>query len=418
MHWIETVMKKTKDRGTLNLFVLLGIMISLLGYVFLSRAAWLLPVSIILLSLCIIKDIFEKKTEADKMKEYREKVREYLLFLDGMPAPILFIVGNKIRYANRKTVELTGVQSQRELIGKSFSSFFIGNDELFLGDIPGEGHFFSQLKTDGESTVDVKLSYQSVCFQKEQGYGIMIKDITELKQNQRQLRHSEQLSVIGELAAGVAHEIRNPLTSLKGFLQLMEDKDKTIASYKEIMASEIERINLIVNELLLLAKPKELNFQTKPLLPMMETVITIAKTQAILHNVQILLEYEESLAGVNVRCEENKLKQVFLNLLKNAIEAMVSDGYIYVKIKKNHDRVLVQIIDEGIGIPQEKLANLGKRFYTTKENGTGLGLMLSINIIREHGGETEISSVEGQGTEVKVYLPIGVVTEGTSSLKV
>ncbi|MBJ6363989.1 PAS domain-containing protein [Paenibacillus sp. GCM10012307] len=231
----------------------------------------------------------------------------------------------------------------------------------------------------------------------------MSEDITEHKKTEELLRKSEMLSAVGELAAGIAHEIRNPLTALKGFVQLMKAQGGN-EKYISIMLSEFTRIEHIINELLLLSKPKIINFQPQNLLLILNDVLLLIDTQAIMNQVHILTELEETLPLVN--CVENQLKQVFINLLKNAIESMPDGGSICVTMKRLGDQSInIQIRDEGCGIPTDKLQRLGEPFFTTKEKGTGLGMMVSFNIIEGHKGKMLITSQENKGTTISIILP-------------
>ncbi|WP_017725875.1 ATP-binding protein [Halalkalibacterium ligniniphilum] len=328
-------------------------------------------------------------------------------FLEKIPTPIFFLVCNKITYVNNAGMVFLGVERKENLIDRSLDDFICRNEEDDDGNsmivLPDKRQIECKIVNAQGEYLDVEIVYTHMSFEKKNGYLLVMKDLTELKDNQKRLEHSEQLNILGELAAGIAHEIRNPLTSLKGFLQLSESRDER---YTRIMLSEIERINLIVNELLLIAKPKDMMFESKPLLPIIETVVTIANTQAIIHNIVIQTHIDEEAQEAVIWCEENKLKQVFLNILKNGIEAMSGEGTIYLKIWKEKNSVHLSFKDEGVGISETDLANLGKRFYSTKRNGTGLGLMLSFRMIEEHGGEMNIHSEVGKGTEVEIILPL------------
>jgi len=228
------------------------------------------------------------------------------------------------------------------------------------------------------------------------------KDTTESKLAEEMLRRSEKLSAVGQLAAGVAHEIRNPLTTLKGFVQFL--KSDINHQYVDIMLTELDRINLIVSEFLILAKPQGIRYELKDVIQILTSVISLLDTHAIIKNVHIRLENE--LENPVISCEENQLKQVFINLLKNAIESMEHGGEITVKINSvHHEMIRIAVIDQGGGIPEQQIARLGEPFYTTKADGTGLGLMVCYRIIETHGGRMKISSELNKGTTVEVCLP-------------
>ncbi|MGG3738064.1 cache domain-containing protein [Aeribacillus pallidus] len=229
-------------------------------------------------------------------------------------------------------------------------------------------------------------------------------DITERKQAEELLRKSEKLAVVGELAAGVAHEIRNPLTSIKGFMHLLKEECETHKHYFEIMESELERINFIVNEFLMLGKPQVMNFRQKDVSDLLKDVMTLLESQAILNNVKMISEFEPNLPLLY--CDENQLKQVFINIIKNAIEAMPNGGKVKIQAKKKENNLVIRFIDQGCGIPKDRIAKLGEPFYSTKEKGTGLGLMVSFKIIEAHKGRIKIESEVGQGTTVDLSFPI------------
>ena len=201
-----------------------------------------------------------------------------------------------------------------------------------------------------------------------QGVIVIVEDITEFKETEEFLRRSEKLTAVGELAAGVAHEIRNPLTSLKGFGNLLysTSEDEKSKEFLQIMLSEIDRINFIVSEFMLLARPHEKEFAESDLISLLRHVVFLLKTQAILKNIVIRTQYE--FEQFQIMCEENQMKQVFVNVLKNAIEAMDAGGIFTLKVTKNEaNEAVVSITDQGIGIPEHQLSRIGEPFYTLKK---------------------------------------------------
>lgn len=237
-----------------------------------------------------------------------------------------------------------------------------------------------------------------------EGIIISSRDITVRKQNEEAIAQAEKLSVIGQMAAGIAHEIRNPLTSLKGFVQLLKRESNTNQHYFEVMLTELDRINFIVSELLVLAKPNTVDFSRQNLHEIIQHVMTLLDTQAILNNVQILADFDHDIS--TIFCAHNHLKQVFMNLIKNSIEAMPSGGKILIKTEKlGENQILIRFEDNGRGIPKDFIPKLGEPFFTTKERGSGLGLMVSQKIIKDHRGEIHFTSEQAKGTEVTIILP-------------
>lgn len=230
----------------------------------------------------------------------------------------------------------------------------------------------------------------------------IFKDITQSKRLEALMRQTDKLSVVGQLAAGVAHEIRNPLTTLTGFLNIIQ-KDIN-SNYAKIMQSEIERINFIVGEFLVLSKPQEIEYSLNSVYNIIVDVTFMLEPQANLKNIQVKLSSDKYIPII--QCDENQLKQVFINLLKNAMDAMPNGGIIEVSLKVTDNQICIAVIDQGYGIPQDQLERLGEPFFTTKEEGTGLGIMVTRRIIENHGGKMSFESIVGKGTTVKIYLPI------------
>ncbi|MQR94039.1 PAS domain S-box protein [Fictibacillus phosphorivorans] len=231
------------------------------------------------------------------------------------------------------------------------------------------------------------------------------RDISERKKSEDMLRQSDKLSIVGQLAASVAHEIRNPLTSLKGFIQFLQESHGIDPSnYYSIMDKELDRIDQIMGQLLLLAKPQVRTFKKTCLKEIIEFVEALLQPEAIVQNIQIRTKMPEALP--HIHAEENELKQVLINLLKNAIDSMVDGGEITIQAQLIDGQIHVIVKDQGCGIPRNRIEKMCEPFYTTKEKGTGLGLMISSKIMKEHNGELRFTSIEGEGTTASMVLPV------------
>ncbi|GAA3410105.1 ATP-binding protein [Paenibacillus hodogayensis] len=241
------------------------------------------------------------------------------------------------------------------------------------------------------------------------GAYVIFKDVTNLRSLEQQVQRSDRLAMIGQIAAGTAHEIRNPLTSIKGFLQVLnrtfdQNGMEREQGYTDLMLAEIDRINELVGEFLLLSKPKHVTYDKIDVSSVLRDILPIINNQAVLHNVTI--QYESVYQMPKIVADKELLKQVFINLCKNGIEAMVQGGTLTIteKVEYRERKVHVEIQDAGPGIPAFLIDKIFDPFFTTKESGTGLGLSVCQRIIHDIGGHIRVSS-KGYGTTFTVSVP-------------
>lgn len=235
--------------------------------------------------------------------------------------------------------------------------------------------------------------------------GILVigRDITDFKKTEEALLKTEKLVVVGELAAGIAHEIRNPLTTMKGFLQLVKEKNLPIESCQDLLILEIERINDIVTELLMLGKPQVQSFEKISINDVIRNTVNFMSTEANLKNVSLSVNIQHDNM---VNSSANQLKQVFINIIKNSIDSISDKGEIQINLlDDNEEELRIRFQDNGCGMEPERLKRIGEPFYSVKEKGIGLGMTMSFKIIKEHGGRVEVQSKLGEGTIVDVILP-------------
>jgi signal transduction histidine kinase len=225
-------------------------------------------------------------------------------------------------------------------------------------------------------------------------------------QNNIEMQRTERLACVNQLAAGIAHEIRNPLTAIKGFVQYASIKKdpEILARYLEVVLEEINRIEKLIHEFRLLAKPSTTpDYAQVDLNQTVKDVVMLMEGEALAKN--IILAHQES-PCIPVKADSDQLKQVWINLLRNAIEAVAAGGHILIKVIRDKQDACVIIQDDGPGIAAGHIAKLGTLFFTTKTNGTGLGLPICYTIISNHKGSIAVSSEQGQGTIFRVKLPL------------
>ncbi|WP_247741109.1 ATP-binding protein [Cohnella sp. LGH] len=263
-----------------------------------------------------------------------------------------------------------------------------------------------RLARDG-SRIDVSITVSPI--RNDRGEVVAIaeisRNITARKQTEEVIRRTEKLSVIGQLAAGVAHEIRNPLTTLRGFVQLGQKQGSLSNAYLDIMLPELERINMIVSEFLVLSKPQISQFRPTELSELLCDLISLLEPQASLVNVHFRTSFADNVPPIV--CDGNQLKQVFMNVIKNSLEAMEENGgEIAIDLSCDGANAVIRVADQGRGIAKEHLTRLGEPFFTSKASGNGLGLMVSQRIIANHKGKMSFSSKPGIGTCVEIRLPV------------
>jgi two-component system, sporulation sensor kinase A len=362
----------------------------------------------------IAKDITSQK-KADEALRLKTQQLESFIENNGDPIIIFNIDGNIIQ-VNKAFEDTFGWLKHEILHFKSYELPTVPLEAIdeakrFEAEVKSGQHVIraetTRLRRDG-STLNVLLSkspIKSVTGEMD-GWSAIIKDITAWKKSQEMLKNTEKLSVAGQLAAGIAHEIRNPITAIKGFIQLINYSTNEYKDYFSIMVSEIERIELILSELLILSKPQVSKLEQTEIKALVNQISTLLDSQAILNNVEIVIDSEP--VDMYLLCDENQLKQVFINFIKNSIEAMSNGGKLIIQIRVVDDhRLNIRFIDNGMGMSAETLAKLGQPFYTTKDTGTGLGYMISKKIIENHLGELAIMSEPLKGTTIDVFLPWG-----------
>jgi len=262
----------------------------------------------------------------------------------------------------------------------------------------------------GGKTVPLEASVSSLFGDQDELLGevLLFRDLTEVQELKKEVERNRRLASIGSLAAGIAHEIRNPLSSIKGFATYFKERYKDVPEDKktaEIMVQEVERLNRVIGQLLEFARPMKLNRKKASLHEVITYSVKMIQNHAQDKGVAITTNLSPEIKEVSL--DPDRISQVLLNLYLNAIEAMDQGGTLRIdtSMEEEYGKVKVVISDTGAGIKKEDLVHVFDPYFTTKQSGTGLGLAIVHRIIEAHKGEVRVESEPGKGTTVTILLP-------------
>lgn len=333
---------------------------------------------------------------------------------------------HRITFLNPAAEEITGV-SRRQAVGCTFDELFRGEDVLlemvaktFESGMIISDHENVVLKKGAHVTpVNATTSPLMLASGESIGTVLVLRDISNLRELEEAVRQADRLSTLGTLAAGLAHEIKNPLGGIKGAAQLLERElpaGSDLREYTTIMLKEVGRVNRIVEELLSLTTPRKLELAHVDTHQVLGDIITLQKKACTTREITFIQDFDLSIPPI--LADEALITQLFLNLIKNAVEALHDFGQIRISTRvlsdysmtKKGERfsrmVVIDVIDDGSGIAKELLENLFTPFFTTKTKGTGLGLAICHKIVTEHRGMIRVDSEPGKGTTFTVMLPL------------
>ena len=248
---------------------------------------------------------------------------------------------------------------------------------------------------------------------------ILIQDTSLLKELQENSQQTEHLSTLSTLTAGMAHEIRNPLSGIRGSAQLLlkDLKNNGQREYMEIVIEEVDRINRLVKKMMDLTRPALNDFKPTNIHQVLEEILVLEKGTLEMKEGAFVQVYDPSIP--TIKANKDELKQVFLNLVKNAVEASPKGGQVRISTQYNTDytfrkkkdtlsphNIVVKITDSGLGMTNATMKKLFTPFFTTKKRGSGLGMAVSLKIVENHHGKIKVTSEENIGTVIQVFLPV------------
>ncbi len=361
----------------------------------------------------------ELKYEMERLAYKLELNQQYLKnILHTSDSAIMMVDENEKFIAWNKGAERIFGYTEQEIIGKP-SSFLLPEGKKYqeeLRQIQEEVRkgvtkiLETERKTKDGRILSVKLSVSSLPGSNGNysGRSIIIKDFTEFKKLQAQIDQSEKLAVIGQLAAGVAHEIGNPLASISSLVQILQRKsqDPFLSEQLSYIKENIDRISKIVRELVDFSRPPSYERAMHDVTDVIKTALGIVKYDKRVRNVKFETHLKSSLPKINIAADQ--LLQVFVNILINALDAIEGNGIVIVKSDYDDENIYINITDNGCGMDEKTMERIFDPFFTTKEvgKGTGLGLSVSYGIIKQYNGEILVKSKLNEGSTFTVKIPI------------
>jgi two-component system sensor histidine kinase HydH len=384
------IMKRQRNNRLITAFVLL--MIGFAGIV----------------SLFLFQAYRSARTSVKRIKAFSDSV------VENMPIGLLAVDTDGRIVSFNQTAEAVLQITAQEVLGKDAKEVLpkplkslpqeLGTDKEII-----EKEIECRLEDGRMIPMDISVSRLAGDDGVSMGHIILFSDLTEIQELKREVERSQRLASLGRLAAGIAHEIRNPLSSIKGFATYFGERYRDVPEDRktaEIMVKEVERLNRVIGQLLEFARP----LAVKKKLTSMETTIhhslKMIERDAQAKDIKVKTDFAHDVPDVHI--DPDRMNQVFLNLYLNAIEAMEHGGTVSVAFNQREDlkSVRITISDTGSGIKKKDLVHVFDPYFTTKQSGTGLGLAIVHNIIEAHNGEVRVESETGKGTTVTIILPV------------
>ncbi|MFD0672327.1 ATP-binding protein [Cohnella sp. GCM10027633] len=342
-------------------------------------------------------------------QKYLNEMRRLQLLIDNTPLTVAFFDGQGLlTHINEEALKHMHPLTRKDLIGRTLDDIY-SNREKQLEVSPverirnGEERFTEIVRYRGRVYYTVTCRVVEVPSRQLEGILHVGQDITELQRLKDEVDRMERLSLVGQMAASITHEIRNPMAVIRGFIQLLDERSAPEQqSYFRIVLEELDRANAIINDFLSLAQNRIVEKELGDLHDVLNDVIPLIWADANMRGQVFEVKLCDRMEMLNLNSKE--IKQLILNLARNGMEAMNDKGVLRIETINLQDIIQLRVIDSGVGISQEKLEKLFEPFYTTKANGTGLGLALCLSIVERHNGKIHVESVPGQGTTIIVSL--------------
>ncbi|WP_052098203.1 ATP-binding protein [Paenibacillus stellifer] len=370
-------------------------------------------VSIVLERITLISALKTKNHElAQKNRELRHSEEQLASIFAVIPSPVLVIslVDQKIVASNEALLSLLEIGSEE--LEECYWPQRSEPGSLFMRILEGS---LQSLQQGGNVEIALLTAYgrpkiclcHAVTLELNQKPCMLtvFSDLTEHKEYEKEMVRLDQLHLIGEMAAGIGHEVRNPLTTVRGFLQLMQKKDIGSSAYIDVMIEELDRANSIISEFLGLAKNQRLDMRYAQLNSLIGKILPLIQADATVGGKSVIAELGEIPL---LFIDEKLIRQLMLNMVRNGLEAMPPDGKLVIRTYTEDEFVVLAVEDSGKGIPADQIEHIWKPFYTTKDGGSGLGLAVCFNVADKHGAKIDV--VTGpEGTTFFVRFRVNLI---------
>jgi two-component system sensor histidine kinase HydH len=361
-----------------------------------------------MVSLFLAQAYRSAKTSLTRIKAFSDNV------VENMPIGLLAIDTDKRIVSFNQTAELVLQVKAHEVLGKKADEVLPQQLEYLTGELETEEEVIEKeiecpVADERKIPMDVSISRLEDDNGISLGQIILFRDLTEIQELKREVERSQRLASLGRLAAGIAHEIRNPLSSIKGFATYFRERYRDVPEDQktaDIMVQEVERLNRVIGQLLEFARPMSVRKKPTSIQTVIQHSLKMIERDAQAKNINIRTNLSPEMEKVSI--DPDRMNQVFLNLYLNGIEAMEDGGTLSVDLYPDQDgrQIKIAVSDTGIGINKEDLVHVFDPYFTTKQSGTGLGLAIVHKIIESHKGEVSVESEAGKRTTVTIILPV------------
>jgi len=366
-----------------------------------------------------VKILSTQVASIDNLFSTLVNIRSYTeAIIESMPLGIVTIdTGGHVNIINQTAKLYLNITkfTHEDIIGKTIDEIFDKSSRVLdiFRNALSKGTVFDSSEIHNASN---QMTFEITTFQFKNadgmrlGLAMFMRDITKLKRMEEHIRRTDRLSAVGELAAGIAHEIRNPLTGIKMMIQILDKdfaaKDSNPNKYTRAMLEEIDRLDNIISNLLNFARPSKPEFSNTPIIDVIESTLFLLQSKVDSMNISIIRDYRAR--DPRALCDAAQMKQVIFNICQNAMHALRDGaGHNIIKITVTDEEgwLIVSVADSGCGIPRENFRQIFNPFFTTKDNGTGLGLSIVHRILEEHKGNISVESEVGRGSTFTIRVP-------------